>query len=304
MCLIYVNDPTIFSLLLDLNEDYQITTNPHSASLAILSPHKFDEISEGLPSNLPIFIYSKSAETRKNIPSFTDIKALLKERPKKTCVCDINMSTQDLYQTVFENSSVGLLIIDEDMTILTANDKIVSLSGYSREELENSLKVSDFIDKSDLNKVEINHRERRQKGSKTPTHYECKAVDKIGKLHSLNVSIALIPGTKKSIASVIDVSELKTMEDQLEKSKNQYQEIFYAVGDGLLVAQGIKIIEANDAFESIVGLSREEVIGQNFFSLAEKFIEPKKLTHIFTLIKDYALGKAGLLLRFNSLKLL
>lgn len=53
------------------------------------------------------------------------------------------------YQSIFENTGTGMLIVDEDMTISFVNAEFENLTGYKRQEVEGKIKWTEFVDKSD-----------------------------------------------------------------------------------------------------------------------------------------------------------
>ncbi|MEA2104626.1 MAG: PAS domain S-box protein [Candidatus Cloacimonadota bacterium] len=129
------------------------------------------------------------------------------------------------YRTVFENTGTATVIIEEDTIISLANSKCEQLTGYSKEEIEGKMKWTQLIAKDDLERMKSHHNARRAKDGEAPNRYEFKLIDKFGKIHYIFIEIDLIPGTKRSIASLLDITELK----QAEKIQNTIFNISTAV---------------------------------------------------------------------------
>ena len=59
-------------------------------------------------------------------------------------------ASEEYYCTVFENTGTATVIIEEDAIISLVNEEFVSLSGYSKEELEGKKSWTEFVAKEDL----------------------------------------------------------------------------------------------------------------------------------------------------------
>jgi len=124
--------------------------------------------------------------------------------------------SEEKYRTVFENTGTAIAIIEEDMTISMANTQTERLSGYSKREIENKIRWTDFVVPEDLEKMKRYHMTRRQNGEAPPTEYEFRLKDKKGNIKNIFLKIGIIPGTKKSVASLIDITELKQGEARIK----------------------------------------------------------------------------------------
>ncbi len=127
--------------------------------------------------------------------------------------------TVDMYKAVFENTGTGTIIIDHDMTILYANATFEAMTGFSRAEIENRMKWSQFVASEDLDRMQSYHYGRRIPGSSVPTEYECRIHDKARNLHYIYMKVGMIPGSVRSIASFMDITERKRAEKSLRESE-------------------------------------------------------------------------------------
>lgn len=119
------------------------------------------------------------------------------------------------YRTLFEHTGAATIIIEEDGTIGQANSEFSGLTGWSREEIEGKMKWKDISHPDDLEIVRKYHHGRRTDPASVPSHYTIRIRTRSGSLRTLHAVVALIPGTKKSIASYVDISELKRTEEAL-----------------------------------------------------------------------------------------
>ncbi|MFA6011495.1 MAG: PAS domain S-box protein, partial [Desulfobacteraceae bacterium] len=129
------------------------------------------------------------------------------------------VETVDMYRAVFENTGTGTIIIDHDMTILFANATFEAMTGYSRVEIENTMKWSQFVAPEDLDRMQSYHYGRRNPGAVIPTEYECRILDKGQNLHYIYMKVGMIPDSKRSIASFMDITERKRAENRLRESE-------------------------------------------------------------------------------------
>lgn len=123
--------------------------------------------------------------------------------------------SENLYRTIFEYTGTASIIIDEDTTILLANSEWERISGYSREELENKMSWTTFVVPEDLERMVKYHRERRIGHSGAPTRYEFRFINRSGQIFTMVNTIGMIPNSKRSIASLMDITERKMLENQL-----------------------------------------------------------------------------------------
>jgi PAS domain S-box-containing protein len=121
------------------------------------------------------------------------------------------------YRAIFENTGTATTIIEEDITISLANQEFEKLSGYTKEEIEGKKSWTEFVLKEDLKRMKKYHRLRRVNPDAAPRKYEFRFIDKKGNVKDVLLTIDMIPGTKKSIASLLDTTKLKQTERALQK---------------------------------------------------------------------------------------
>jgi PAS domain S-box-containing protein/putative nucleotidyltransferase with HDIG domain len=110
------------------------------------------------------------------------------------------------------------MIIEEDRTISMVNTQGEKLSGYSKDEIENKMKWTDFVIPEDMENIEKYHIFRGKAGEKPPTEYEFSFIDRKGIVKDILLKIGMIPGTKKSITSLMDITKHKISEERLKKT--------------------------------------------------------------------------------------
>jgi len=124
--------------------------------------------------------------------------------------------SEDKYRTIFETTGTATVIIEEDTTISLANKEFEKLSGYSKEEVEGKKSWTDFVaHKDDLDRMMVYHTDRRIDPNRAPRNYEYKFIDKHGTVKEVFATLAVIPGTKKSVGSFLDITRAKELEHLL-----------------------------------------------------------------------------------------
>ena len=179
--------------------------------------------------------------------------------------------SERFYKTLFENTGTATIVIDEDTTILMVNTQFEKLSGYSKEELEGVKSWKELVPKKNLEILEKYHHMRRNDIENPPECYEDQLIDKDGNIKTILINVAMIPGTKRSIASLLDLTERKTAEEVLQTTLKRFYSILGNIRASVLLVTDEDIIEfANQAFcdyfnfkespEDLLGLTASEMI--------------------------------------------
>jgi len=135
-------------------------------------------------------------------------------------------SSEEQYRTIFENTGTATVIIEEDTMISLVNRQFEELSGYSREEIEWKKKWTEFVVKEDLDRMKDLHYSRRIDSESTLKKYEFRFINKEGNIRNIFLIIDMIHGTKKSVASLLDITERKKIEEKLKESEEKYRVAF------------------------------------------------------------------------------
>jgi len=116
-----------------------------------------------------------------------------------------------------------MVIIEEDTTISLMNSECEKLMGYAKEHVEGKRSWTEFIVREDLERLREYHRLRRTGADRAPKTYETRIIDNQGKVKSIWVTAAIIPGTSRSIASLLDITEQKATENALKQSECKFR---------------------------------------------------------------------------------
>ncbi len=159
---------------------------------------------------------------------------------------------EELYRTIFEHTATANMIVAEDTTILMANSNFEALTGYTRRELEHKMSWTVLVAADDLDAMKERHRLRRIDPGLAPNTYEFKGIMRSGEVRHLYMSVAMIPETKNSIISIIDMTHHLRQEEALRKSQAQLSSFLNFVPSFILIKDHeFRPVYANDKFASM-----------------------------------------------------
>lgn len=134
------------------------------------------------------------------------------------------------YRTLFETTGAATMVLESDTTICEVNS-IFNSYGYTKEDLENT-SWKRLVSDKDFERVYANHNLRRIDPQAPPRCYGWQLVTRGGELRDIYMTADIIPGTTKSIVSLLDITELKKAEEaiqkrgeELEKKTHELQEM-------------------------------------------------------------------------------
>ena len=121
------------------------------------------------------------------------------------------------YKTIFENTGTATILIEEDMTISMVNSELSRISGIEKSKVEGRMKFPELIAELDREKVIANHKLRRKDPSLAPRNYPCRVIVENGQIKECILTVALIQGTRQSVACITDISKQKYLEREIAR---------------------------------------------------------------------------------------
>jgi len=173
-----------------------------------------------------------------------------------------------IYRAIFENTGTATVIIEDDTVISLANSEFEKLSGYKRSEIEGIMSWQSFVVEDDLKRMAAQHRKRRNGKAGALKHYEFRFRNKSGAVREIFLTVDVISGTGKSVASLLDITERKHFEQKL-KGERDFATNLMETSPACFVAITAtgRILMMNNAMLAALGYTREEVLGKDYFSL-------------------------------------
>ncbi|MBN2398073.1 MAG: PAS domain S-box protein [Deltaproteobacteria bacterium] len=165
------------------------------------------------------------------------------------------------YRSVFEGTNTPTLIIEEDTTISMVNTAFEKMFGYSKGEVEGRMYWTDFVTPRDSERLKTYHEKRRMGRRGVPSEYEASFFDKAGNVREALLTVGIIPGTRRSVCSLMDITESKRAEIALRESEERYRTILDAIEEGYFESDlSGRYTFVNDAMCRILGYKRDELL--------------------------------------------
>jgi PAS domain S-box-containing protein len=171
--------------------------------------------------------------------------------------------SENTYRTIFENTGNATLFYGEDALITLVNNEYLKMFQFTREEVEGKKRWVDLVLKEDLEWLTEYHRLRGIDSKAVPRNYELRVVDRYGNIKNVYMTIAMIPGTQKRVASILYITPLKEAEKELKKYLEEISDLYENAPCGYhsLGADGT-FIRINKTELAWLGYAREEIIGK------------------------------------------
>jgi PAS domain S-box-containing protein len=190
------------------------------------------------------------------------------------------------YRAIFETTGTATLIIEGDTIISLVNGEFEKITGYARDETEGKLSWTALIPRDEeRNRILDYHRLRRVNAAAAPRRYETQIADRHGNRRDILVNVDMIPGTTRSVATFMDISDRKRSEKALgqktEELKSKTREL-EEMNAALRVL--LKQREADKAeLENTVLMSVKELVMPHVKELKKCLSGYNELTHLHIL---------------------
>ena len=195
--------------------------------------------------------------------SLSDLKAELNILLHlRQCSEELELKSEAMYKAVFEATGTATLLVDDDTTIVMANKTCLPFTGYAPEELIGT-KWVDYVAPESLEIMLKYHKARRQEPNNAPFQYEVRFIKKAGDVRNVILQVSMLPGTKQSVVSMLDITERKLAEEALKNRESQLQSIFRAAPIGIGIVIDRIFIEVNARICEMTGFTPEELFGKS-----------------------------------------
>ncbi len=209
---------------------------------------------------------------------------------------DALKESEALYRAVFETTGTAMVILDDDRTIAYANREMTRLSGYSRDELEGQMAWTAFIPEDFLDRMEERRRIRRLEPGRAPQSYEFVFLNRQGERRHGLLTTSVIPGTGRSVVSVLDITGLKEAQAALDESEEKFRSLSESSIVGIYVIRDGRFVYFNPAMSAVFGYSQEELLTVSPYDL----VHPEDRATVRENIARRLAGEAGMKYTFRG----
>jgi PAS domain S-box-containing protein len=181
------------------------------------------------------------------------------------------------YRNIFENTGTAMLITDDDMTISLVNRTFENIMGLKKADIEGKLNWIGMVVPDERDSVEGYHNVYDDTSGDSliiPKSYEVRV--NVGRdVRDFIATFDFIPGTRKSLISLIDITDRKKAEGLLKKSLREKElllrEIHHRVKNSLQI------------ISSLLSLQSSEFEDEN---IIERYNESENRIHTIALIHE------------------
>lgn len=213
------------------------------------------------------YLREKSAELQQMLADLEEARKKLEE-------------SESTYRAIFENTGTATVIVEEDGAISLANAEFAHLSGYTRDEIEGKKRWTEFVVREDLERMGEFHRLRRVDPDAAPKRYEFHFVDREDRIKNIYLTIDMIAGTSKSVASLLDITERERAKRELLASEQRYRLHFEHATDVIYSYDTeLKVLDVSPSVERVLRYAPEELVGKSFMEL--NVLAPESLESAF-----------------------
>jgi PAS domain S-box-containing protein len=189
---------------------------------------------------------------------------------QKRVLAELRDSEQH-FRAVFENSAIGISLVDLDRHPIAINKALLDMTGYSSEELQL------------LTGPELSYSEDREignvefwdvvNGKRDSYQVEKRYVRKNGSIYWVRLTVSGVHGDDGQLLYLIsmteDITSMKIAEESFRASETRLRAIFENTSVGIALTDlDRKIIQVNEAAARITGYSLEELLQINPINLS------------------------------------
>ncbi|MHB9041165.1 MAG: sensor histidine kinase [Melioribacteraceae bacterium] len=173
------------------------------------------------------------------------------------------VESEKRFRSIFENSSVGMLILGTDGKIQLSNSAIQNMLGYNDDEFRSMFFV-DFTHPDDIEKSLKKQSSIYSGKWLDEKTIEKRYIAKDGHIVWANISVAVVYDNSHKpqyhIAIIEDVTERKRVEESLKESEELFRHSFDFAAAGIcIVGTDGKFLRINNAFKKMIGYDEDEL---------------------------------------------
>ena len=209
--------------------------------------------------------------------------------------------SEEKFKGAFENSAVGMALVNIEGTYIEVNDRLCEMLGYSNQEIK-SLKFQDITYYEDLN-VDLDYKEKLDTGKISNFNSEKRFIHKNKSIVWAHMSVSSAKNNKNEIkyyiVQVVDITERKKIEEenkllieennrnktiQLNEARNMYRLLADNTVDLVCLHNlDTSFIYVSPSIQKLLDYTPEELLGKSPLDLAH----PEDLQYLQSSFYDF-----------------
>jgi PAS domain S-box-containing protein len=168
--------------------------------------------------------------------------------------------SEEIFRSIFENSSAAMAIIEPDTTITLVNEEYCKLIGATKQEVIGTSWTRQ-IPPEDLERLKEYNRRRLINPKDAPEKYEFTFYHNSGEIRHALMSVALL-SNRKTIASFIDITHRMNAENKVKQLSDRFSLAARAGGVGVWDYDIINnVLLWDDRMYELYGIQNKDFIG-------------------------------------------
>ena len=165
---------------------------------------------------------------------------------------------------IFEKMAFPVAMVEENGVLSLANSEFERLSGYSKEEVEGKKNLMDFFTQADSKRITEYCGGQEANPEAVLRDAKCQLRVKTGDLREVSLTLSLIPDSKRSVASLMDITEAQRTEERMEELEEIFDSIIQNIHESIALVQDGVLKFANPKLFKILGYTTEELSSRPF----------------------------------------
>lgn len=196
--------------------------------------------------------------------------------------------SEELFRLAFDNSNVGICLVDTKGKLFRVNQQMCKMFGYSKEELEN-MYVSSIAYKEDIG-ISEKFIDKSLKSSENQLNVEKRYIHKSGELVTCLLNASLVKdeegNPKYFISQLLDISERKKSEELLRISEERFNLAVSGAKDGIWDWDLTNnTVYYSSHWKSMLGYDEDEILPD--FASFENLLHPEDKKFALENIQKY-----------------
>lgn len=152
------------------------------------------------------------------------VLAIVREITERKRMEQALRESEEWYRATFEATGTAMFLVDRDALIVDANREMENVFGYSRDEVVGVKRYMELLVPEDIERVKRYSRLLLKGEIKGPAQFEIKARHKSGRAIEALISVNMLPKIERSVISLMDITDKKIYERELEQRAEQLRD--------------------------------------------------------------------------------